>query len=341
MLYIVLTTPICNLNCRYCGGSLHGMPDTITYKKEQLYDLICKDNDSVVAFYGGEPLLQPNVVQEFLSYLPAKHFVINTNGYFIKKIKDEIPQFDTILLSIDGRKDVTDFYREEGCYDKVMDAVKIIHTTDFKGELIARMAVSYKTDIYLDVKHLIDRFPFVHWQVDAVWSALWELPEFKTWVESSYKPGLRKLVSWWVSEIQQGNIPGIIPFLGIMSRLLHGGGGLPCQAGDGAIAITTDGKILACPIAPDFEWNNLGDLSSGYHKIHVDEPCLSCDVYDICGGRCLFANKERLWGQEGFDVICDMTKFLIYELKQYIPVCETFKEKLFYPPYNNTTEIIP
>ena len=341
MLYIIFTTPICNLSCKYCGGSLHGMPDTITYDKEVLYDVISKDKQSVVAFYGGEPLLQPDIVKQFIRFLPAQHFVINTNGYYIKTIEDVLGSFDTILLSIDGREEVTDYYREIGCYKKVMDARDIVKKSDFSGELIARMAVSHKTDIFLDVQHLLKFFPFVHWQVDAVWSALWELPEFKQWVESSYKPGLKKLIAWWISEIKQGNILGIIPFLGIMSRILHGGGGLPCQAGDGAVAITTDGKILACPIAPDLSWNELGSISSGFHKIHVDEPCPSCDVYDICGGRCLFANKERLWGQEGFDAICDMTKFLIYELKKYKSVCEPFKDQIHYPQYNNTTEIIP
>ena len=341
MLYIVLTTPVCNLTCRYCGGSLHGMPDAITYDKRTLFELISKDEGSVVAFYGGEPLIQSDIVKDFLEYLPAKHFVINTNGYYIKDIKDELGLFDSILLSIDGRKEVTDFYREKGCYDHVMDAVDLIKKSSFSGELIARMAVSYKSDIFEDVIHLLGIFPYVHWQVDAVWSALWDLSEFKVWVEESYKPGLQRLVSWWISEIRKGELPGIVPFLGIMSRLLHGGSGLPCQAGDKACAITTDGKILACPIAPDFSWNDLGTISEGFQRIYVDEPCPSCDVYDICGGRCLFANKERLWGDDGFEVLCDMTRSLIQELKSYVSVCESVKDAIVYPPYNNTTEIIP
>ena len=57
--------------------------------------------------------------------------------------------------------------------------------------------------------------------------------------------------------------------------------------------------------------------------------------------RCLFANRERLWGKEGFDAICDVTKYLIYELEKYTRICEPIKEKIRYPPFNNTTEIIP
>jgi putative peptide-modifying radical SAM enzyme len=337
-----MTTPLCNLHCSYCGGSLHGMPNDITYDTDVLRDIIKKDNDAIVAFYGGEPLLRPKIVKYYLDILPAKHFVINTNGYFIKLIKDELVLFDSILLSIDGRKQITDSYREKGCYDQVLAARDLIQDSSFNGELIARMAVSKDTDIYKDVTHLLRYFPFVHWQLDVVWSALWELSDFKPWVEDSYKPGLKKLINDWILGIKNNQVGGIIPFRGIMTRLLYDDiSGLPCQAGEKAFAITTDGKILACPIAPDYDWNNLGFISKGFNTIQLDDPCPSCNVYSVCGGRCLFSNKERLWGKEGFDAICEVTKFLINELANYKHLCEHIKEKIRYPSFNNTTEIIP
>ena len=336
-----MTTPLCNLHCSYCGGSLHGMPEDISYDVDLLQKRIEKDSESIVAFYGGEPLLRPEVVKRFIKKLPAKRFVINTNGYFIDKIVDELSSFDTILLSIDGRKHITDEYREPGCYNQVLTARDCINESDFQGELIARMAISKNTDIYEDVTHLLSLFPLVHWQLDVVWSALWELAEFKQWKKDIYKPGLTKLIDEWSSEVKEKRIPGIIPFLGVMTRLLYDVSGLPCQSGNNAISITTDGNILACPVAPDYEWNNLGSLSKGFRRIHVQNPCPKCDVYSVCGGRCLFANRERLWGKEGFDAICDVTKYLIYELEKYTRICEPIKEKIRYPPFNNTTEIIP
>jgi len=342
MLYIIMTTPLCNLKCSYCGGSLHGMPTEISYDFELLKRFIQKDPQAVVAFYGGEPLLRPKVIKQFLKTLPAKHFVINTNGYFISEIKDELSHFDTILLSIDGRKEITDVYREKGCYDQVLAARDLIMDSSFDGELIARMAVSKNTDIYDDVTHLLQFFPYVHWQLDAIWSALWNKSEFSSWINKSYKPGLIRLIDEWVQGIKENHISGIIHFLGIMTRLLFSEfKGLPCQAGTESISITTDGKILACPIAPDFSWNNLGSLSKGYQHIQVSEPCPNCDVYRICGGRCLFTNKERLWGEQGFESLCEITKFLISELEKNIAIFEPIKEKIRYPPFNNTTEIIP
>ena len=351
MLYIVMVTPSCNLSCSYCGGSLVGMPRDITYDVGKLAGIIEKDSEAVVAFYGGEPLLRPDIVKNFLSVLPAKRFVLQTNGYFMRKRGDDVKKLDTVLLSIDGRKEVTDRYRAPGCYDKVMDALRFLKEKGYEGDIIARMAVSKYTDIYEDVTHLLQFFPHVHWQLDVVWSPLWELHEFEKWAESSYMPGIEKLVALWADEIKKGNVPGIVPFLGIMKRMIWGGKagkGLPCGAGREAVAITTDGRVLACPIAGEFLWNELGnkiDVLRSFKKVEIGEPCASCDVYDICGGRCLFAYKERLWGDEGFRAVCRVTKHLIRQLEEVkdivISHLAEIEDELKYPPFNNTTEIIP
>ena len=327
------------MNCIYCGGSIKGMPEDIQYSLDDLAKFISRDKEAIVAFYGGEPLLKIDRVIEMLS-LPAQKFVLQTNGFFIQKLGDYIHRFDAILLSIDGRKEITDFYRGKGCYDKVMEALKFLKENEYEGEIIARMTVSYKTDIYKDVMHLLKFFPYVHWQLDVVWSNLWDWKEFKKWAEESYKPGIKKLIKFWIEGIAKGNVAGIVPFLGIMKRILHGERGLPCQAGEKAFAISTDGKILACPIAYDFEWNLLGDFKN-YKRIRIGGECLKCDVYEICGGRCLFFNKEKLWGEEGFKEVCNVTKFLINELMKYKDLCKKSKYKFNYPEYNNTTEIVP
>ena len=340
MLFIVITTPLCNLHCTYCGGHLPGMPSEIQYSISDLADMIGRYKDPVVAFYGGEPLLRPQVIMQMIDALPAKQFVINTNGYFIKSIENILSRFDTILLSIDGRETITDGYRSPGCYQRVMEAVDCIKQSNFSGELIARMTVSRDTDIFEDVTHLLTSFPLVHWQLDVVWSNLWDLAGFTRWAETSYKPQLRRLIDWWIDQVKKGQLKGIIPFLGIMSRLLHGGNGLPCASGCQSVTVMTDGRILACPIAPDYEWNVLGTFDQ-FTPVHIGEPCTSCRVYPVCGGRCLFAYKEQLWGQNGFNEICRVTKFLIDELHTHISDCEPLQEHFRYPPYNNTTEIIP
>ena len=127
-------------------------------------------------------------------------------------------------------------------------------------------------------------------------------------------------------------------------RQIWGGEGLHCGAGKDAVAITTDGRILACPIAGEFAWNEIGDFNS-FKKIEIGGPCKSCDVYTICGGRCLFFHMEKLWGERGFHSVCRITKHLIYNLENVkdivISHLPKIEKELKYPPFNNTTEIIP
>jgi len=320
------------------------MPDEISYDIHALANLIKKDENAVVAFYGGEPLLRPDMVKALISLLPAKKFVLQTNGFFIEKIENVINKFDVILLSIDGRREITNFYRSPQCYEKVMHALNFLKEKRYRGDIIARMAVSRYTDIYEDVTHLLKFFPYVHWQLDVIWSPLWGVEEFERWAEKNYLPGIEKLIFLWRKNLKKGKVLGIVPFLGILKRMIWGGDGLHCGAGKDAIAIATDGKILACPIAGEFEWNNIGDFNS-FKKIEIGEPCKSCDVYAICGGRCLFFYKEKLWGKRGFHAVCNVTKHLIQNLEKVkdivISNLPKIEKEMKYPPFNNTTEIIP
>ena len=68
----------------------------------------------------------------------------------------------------------------------------------------------------------------------------------------------------------------------------------------------------------------------------------------MCGGRCLFANKERLWGEDGFNTICETVKYTIDLMKDRLPRIKAAidagvveLDDFAYPEVNNTTEIIP
>jgi len=348
MLYIIFLTAKCNLKCKYCGGSIPSsvMPSEIKYSLKDLKDFISSDSEPSIAFYGGEPLLRIDLMKRVMDEIEAKHFIIQTNGLFLKRVEEEyIRRFSSVLVSIDGRREVTDFYRGRGVYDAVIENVRRIKDI-FRGELIARMVAAEKTDIFRDVTHLLslDLFTHVHWQLNAVWSPseLWS--DFKSWVRR-YNAGISKLVDFWVNEMRRGRVLGIVPFLGVAKALLgYENTSPPCGAGVNAFAITTDGRVLACPVCADFDWNVLGDLKRGIiRSVEILEPCRSCEYSKICGGRCLFFNRERLWGSEGFELVCSTTKHLIREIERVkdvaIKLCG--KEKLIYPKFNNTTEIIP
>lgn len=359
MLYFIFTTPVCNLNCRYCGGTIpeEVMPHEITYDFEDLKRFIEKDRMADIAFYGGEPLLRMDFMERVMNEIKARHYFLQTNGIFLNMIKPEmLKRFHTILISIDGPEEITDYYRGGGVYRAAVKNAKLIRKRGFEGDLIARMTVSQESGIYRDVMHLLSlQFDHVHWQLNVVWDPEGSWKDFRGWLRDSYYPGLKKLSNYWIESIEKtGKIPGIVPFQGVMKRLMGlEKPGLPCGAGRDAFAIDTMGRILACPIAGEFEWNILGNIRDNKpedvrNSIFPDEPCQSCPYYSVCGGRCLFANKERLWGEDGFNLICETVKYLIDLMVEIKPRVEKAiengtvrEEMLMYPEVNNTTEIIP
>jgi len=371
MLYIMFTTPICNLACEYCGGSMpeEMMPPDITYDLDKFYSMVNQDPKAVVAFYGGEPLLRPEIIRAVIKNTRASHYVIQTNGTLMGAKnggeggvdKALLNSLDAILISIDGREGITDRYRGNGIYREVVAGLEYLNEF-YKGDIIARMAVTRGSEIEKEVRHLLGLglFHHVHWQLDTIWSPIWEPEEFIEWAVESYNPEISRLVDWWIDEMQRGNVHGIVPFTGILRRIMGWDDttAVPCGAGESAFTISTGGEVLACPISPEFEWNALGTIDDTLgaggkewfleHRLGMFEPCTGCSIRKICGGRCLFFNRERLWGAEGFDAVCGTVRHLVGELSKNKGTIEELlaqrivaREQLDYPLFNNTTEIIP
>ncbi len=332
------------------------MPAMPTYDLSLLKEFIENDPEPIVAFYGGEPLIQTGVIRQVMDNMEAR-YVIQTNGTLWDRLElDYWKRMDAVLLSIDGTEKTTDGYRGAGAYRKVTQAAMGLRKSGYEGDLIARMAVSERTDIYRDVLHLISLslFDHIHWQLDVGWSDSWT--DFDRWCSDSYEPGIDRLVKLWVEELRRGKVLGIVPFLGILKRLREGGSNPPCGAGVDAIAILPSGEIRACPIAYDAEWALLGKLGqTGYSEMRrkmlgcgIVGECKGCAYLRGCGGRCLYMNRERYWGDEGFRKICNVTKRTIDAISNVKD--EVFAimsnlgighEALDYPKFNNSTEIVP
>ena len=339
-LFIVILTPTCNGNCVYCGGYDKGlMPRRIEYSTDSLRKLV---NGSSVAFYGGEPLLEKEKMKEIMDSVDAEHFILQTNGLKLEKLEDEyLSRFSTILVSFDGRREVHNIYR--GDYDKVLRNAKSVRGRGYKGELIARMVASQETDIFEDVMHVLNLnvFTHIHWQIDAVWSNEGVWRDFERWVER-YNAGIRRLVRFWASDLRRGVVHGIVPFMGIATAIFRPYKYPPCSSGFDSFAISTDGRILACPICPDLEWNEVGSIEEGIKReLEILDPCPKCSYFRFCGGRCLFFNRERLWGDKGFKLICSTVKNLVDSVLAFKDLIVANREKLVYPRFLNTTEIVP
>ena len=358
MLYILFTTGQCNLKCKYCGGSFPQslVPWKINYSISHLKRFISDDPEPIIAFYGGEPLLNVRFIKDVVKDFPKAKFVIQSNGILTKMLEpDYWLRFDAVLLSIDGRRMVNDRYRGAKVYDEVVDSARWLRTIGFKNDLIARMTISELSDVFLDVKHLLslNLFDHIHWQLDVVWSTRWK--DFYGWCESSYIPGISRLVHYWIEEAKKGRVSGFVPFIALLKTMIKNVSidRPPCGAGINSLSILTNGDVIACPIAVDVKWAKLGNISKDskaqmINKVKINEPCVSCDYLKYCGGRCLYAHYERLWGEDGSNKICKVAIHTINELTKIKDEVLSllnrnviFMDRLDYPPFNNTTEVIP
>ena len=82
-------------------------------------------------------------------------------------------------------------------------------------------------------------------------------------------------------------------------------------------------------------------------SLTIESPCLECEVYSICGSRCLFTNRHNLWRTD-FSLVCKTVRHLISELKRVQPIVEQMIsrnkikiESFNYPRFNNSCEVIP
>lgn len=336
MIYFLILTNKCNLRCKYCfekafddsnidfPEEIEELDNEIKFNVNQLKKLIAKDKEPYFIFYGGEPTLRLDLIKKIISQLPKKtKYIIQTNGLLLKTIEHKyLDRFESIFISIDGTKILTNKNRGKETYEKIIDNIKAIRKAGYKKEITARMTI-LNSNIYKEVKHLINtkKFNAIHWQIDAnFWFNDYKKRYFTKWLEKNYKPNLKKLVDYWFSELKKGNVLKLYPFIGIMHNILHNKKTkLACGAGYGNFAIQTNAKLIPCPIMAGMKNYYLGDLSKKAEKpkeFHlIPQWCKTCKYCDLCGSRCLYSNILHPWPKEQRELVCESTKYLIDLLK--------------------------
>jgi putative peptide-modifying radical SAM enzyme len=235
-----------------------------------------------------------------------------------------------MLVSVDGDEKLTDFYRGNGTFRKVVDNLKLIRRNGFGGELIARMTVMEQTDIFEQVRWLHEngefRFSSIHWQLNAgFWKNDFARRDFGRWSTENYNPGIRKLVKFWVDRIErEGEVLRLYPILGVAHSMLHGEDSLlRCGSGWINYAVQTDGHIIPCPTMWGMKDYYLGHISTTdpakLKKVYVGDPCVDCSAYRVCGGRCLYANVTRRWSGEAYSIVCGTVTNLVDAIRRELP----------------------
>lgn len=169
----------CNLACRYCfagEGEYQGDRSLMSFEVgKKALDFLVKNSGSrrnlEVDFFGGEPLMNFEVVKQLVKYgreLEKEHdknfrFTLTTNGVLLN---DEILEFanremDNVVLSIDGRKKVHDHMRPakngKGSYDLILPKFKKVAESRNQQKYYVRGTFTHHNlDFVEDVLHLAD-----------------------------------------------------------------------------------------------------------------------------------------------------------------------------------------
>ena len=169
----------CNLNCFYCfasQGKFHGERALMSFEVgRQAIDFLVAHSGGrtnlEVDFFGGEPLMNWQVVKDIVAYarsLEAEHhkrfrFTLTTNGVLVD---DEVIDFanremHNVVMSLDGRKEVHDRFRKDyagrGSYDVIVPKFqKFAKARGERDYYIRGTYTHHNTDFTRDIFHMAD-----------------------------------------------------------------------------------------------------------------------------------------------------------------------------------------
>lgn len=155
-------TEKCNLRCKHCYHENYSSANEVSLenliKVAEKIDTTLKtwDKKGTLSITGGEPFVIPDKLFPLLNYLDSLssvyHFDILTNGWFIDqgvldKLKD-IDKLRRIQLSLEASsKDLNDFIRSEGSFEKTLNAIRLLKKNGFHVAVMTTVSTLNKDEI--------------------------------------------------------------------------------------------------------------------------------------------------------------------------------------------------
>ncbi|MBE3592462.1 MAG: thioether cross-link-forming SCIFF peptide maturase [Thermoanaerobacter sp.] len=333
----------CNLRCKYCfasTGDFKGSRKLMDFETgKKAIDFLIKSSGKrqniEVDFFGGEPLLNFEVVKQLVEYGKQKakenkktiKFTITTNAILLddEKIKYFNENFSNVVLSLDGRKEVNDNMRirvnGSGTYDTIVTKIKKFVESRGEKEYYVRGTFTAKNlDFTNDVLHIADLGVYeisVEPVVEKEDKEYTLREEHLERILNEYD----RLAEEYIERYEEGR-----PFSFYHFKIdLEGGPCVKkrlqgCGAGFEYIAVTPDGDIYPCHQFVGIEEFKLGNLEEGITNkelqqkfiesdIYKREECTKCWARFYCSGGC-FANNYNINGDinKPYELACEMQK---------------------------------
>lgn len=333
----------CNLACKYCfaeEGEYQGRRALMSYEvgKEALDFLIANSGNRKnleVDFFGGEPLMNFEVVKRLVEYGREQEklhnkkfrFTLTTNGILLN---DDIMEFankemSNVVLSIDGRKEINDLMRPsrngKGSYDIILPKFEKLANSRNQNNYYVRGTFTHNNlDFSEDVMHLAE-LGFKQISVEPVVALPEESYAIKEEDLDKIYEEYDKLAAYILQKKAEGKSFNFFHFMIDLSggpcvaKRLSG-----CGSGTEYLAVTPWGDFYPCHQFVGEEKYLMGNVFEGIKTNDLQEEFRCCNVYSkdkckecfakfYCSGGCA-ANSYKFHGsiQDVYDIGCKLQK---------------------------------
>lgn len=292
----------CNLNCEYCfasQGKYHGERAMMSLDVgKRALDFLIENSGSrknlEVDFFGGEPLMNFDVVKGMVEYarsIEKKHnknfrFTLTTNGMLID---DDVIEFankemSNVVLSLDGRKEVHDRFRVDyagnGSWDKIVPKFKkLVDARGGKNYYMRGTFTHHNPDFLKDIETMLD-LGFTELSMEPVVCAPGDPSELTKEDMAIVMEQYEKLAELMLKRDKEGK-----PFTFYHYMIdLTGGPCIykrisGCGSGTEYMAVTPWGDLYPCHQFVGDEKFKLGDIWNGVDNNEIQDEFMSCNVY--------------------------------------------------------------
>ncbi len=292
----------CNLNCEYCfasQGKYHGERALMSFEVgKRALDFLIENSGTrrnlEVDFFGGEPLMNWDVVKELVSYARVQEkihnknfrFTLTTNGILID---DDVIDFcnkemSNVVLSLDGRKDVHDRLRKDyqgkGSYDIIVPKFQeFVKRREGKSYYMRGTFTHNNVDFTNDIFHMAD-LGFTELSMEPVVCS----PEDASALTESDLPFLFEQYELLAKEmIKRKKAGNGFTFYHYMLDLTHG----PCiykrisgcGSGTEYMAVTPTGDLYPCHQFVGDTKYLLGNIWDGVTNKDIQNEFKLCNAY--------------------------------------------------------------
>ena len=292
----------CNLNCAYCfasQGKYHGERALMSLDVgKRALDFLIENSGSrrnlEVDFFGGEPLMNWEVVKELVAYARRREkeagknfrFTLTTNGMLID---DEVIAFcnkemSNVVLSLDGRKEINDRtrvdYAGNGSYDRIVPKFqKMVKARGGRDYYMRGTFTHANPDFTKDVFHMAD-LGFTELSMEPVVTAPGDPAALTAEDLEIVKEHYEILAKDMLRRQEEGHP---ITFYHYMLDLTNG----PCVykrisgcgSGTEYMAVTPWGDLYPCHQFVGEERYKLGNIWDGVTNTALREEFRSCNAY--------------------------------------------------------------